>query len=226
MIYREIVEIDENLCNGCGDCLPNCAEGALQIVDGKAKLVKEEYCDGLGACLGHCPQDAIKIIKREAEPFSEEAVNEFLKNKEADASFSCEACHSSESETMGISEAESNLSQWPIQLNLVPTKAGFFDGKELLVVADCVPAAYPRMHGELLKNRSIVMGCPKLDNTQMYINKLSEILRSNNIPSVTVARMEVPCCGGLSYILEKAIEASGKEIPVNTKVISIQGKTI
>ncbi len=224
MINREIVEIDENLCNGCGECIPNCAEGALQIVEGKAKLVKDEYCDGLGACLGHCPQNAVKIIKREAEPFSEEAVEEFLREKQAEPTLSCETCQIPELDK--VPEVEPALSQWPIQLNLVPTKAGFFDGKELLVVADCVPAAFQNFHSEFLRDRSIVMGCPKLDNAQMYVDKLAQILISNDISSVTVARMEVPCCGGLSYILEKAVEASGKQISLKTKIISIQGKPL
>lgn len=226
MINREIVEIDEDLCNGCGECLPNCAEGALQIIEGKAKLVKDEYCDGLGACLGHCPQDAIQIISREADPFNEEAVEEFLKKKEAKASLSYESCQIPELETSSTRETEPTLNQWPIQLNLVPTKAGFFDGRELLVVADCVPAASQNFHSEYLRNRSIVMGCPKLDNAQRYVDKLAQILASNDIPSVTVARMEVPCCGGLSYILEKAVEASGKPLSVKTKIISIQGKSL
>lgn len=225
MINREIVEIDENLCNGCGECVPNCAEGALQVVGGKAKLVKDEYCDGLGACLGHCPQDAIKIIKREAEPFSEEAVEEFIREKKSE-NLSCETWQSSETETYNILDSGPTLNQWPIQLNLVPIKAGFFDGKELLVVADCIPAAFQNFHSEYLRNRSIVMGCPKLDNAQRYVDKLTQILISNDIPSVTVARMEVPCCGGLSYILEKAIETSGKPITVKTKIISIQGKPL
>jgi ferredoxin len=224
MINREIVEIDESLCNGCGECIPNCAEGALQIVEGKAKLVKDQYCDGLGACLVHCPQDAIKIIKREAEPFSEEAVEEKQKKKQAEPSLSCEKCQIPELDA--VTDTGPTLNQWPIQLNLVPTKAGFFDGKELLVVADCVPAAFQNFHGEFLRDNSIVMGCPKLDNTQRYVDKLAQIFISNDIPSVTVARMEVPCCGGLSYILEKAVEASGKPISVKTKIISIQGKPL
>jgi NAD-dependent dihydropyrimidine dehydrogenase PreA subunit len=219
MLERAIVEIDEELCNGCGQCIPNCAEGALQIIDGKAKIVKDEYCDGLGACLGHCPQDALRIIKREADPFDEEAVHEYLAGKKASevSESSIEEIHLEES---------SQLQQWPVQLNLVPTKAGFFDDKELLVLADCVPVAYPKVHKDFLKGRSVVIGCPKLDDAQLYVEKLSQIIQKNRLKSIKIVHMEVPCCSGLNYIVGKSVELSGKTIPVERQVISIKGEVI
>jgi NAD-dependent dihydropyrimidine dehydrogenase PreA subunit len=218
MLKREIVEIDEELCNGCGQCIPNCAEGALQIIDGKAKIVKDEYCDGLGACLGHCPQDALRIIKREADPFDEEAVHEYLARKKTSES-------SEVIEPIDFDES-SQLQQWPVQLNLVPIKAGFFDDKELLVLADCVPVAYPKVHKDFLKGRSVVLGCPKLDNAQFYVEKLSQIIQKNRLRSIKIVHMEVPCCSGLNYIVGKSLELSGKTIPVDRQVISIKGEVI
>lgn len=225
MVTRKIVKIDEDLCNGCGECIPNCAEGALQIVDGKAKIVKDMYCDGLGACLGHCPQDAIEIIEREADPFDEEAVHEYLKEKETDIScVSCQAVLSLESTPQQEhTKQQSGLTQWPVQLNLVPLKAPFYDGKELLVMADCVPVAHPNTHAELLKGKSVVIGCPKFDNGQHYIDKLSEIIKRNDIRGIMVARMEVPCCSGLNVIAERALQQSGKNIPVKQTIITVRG---
>jgi NAD-dependent dihydropyrimidine dehydrogenase PreA subunit len=204
---RNIVHIDEELCNGCGQCIPNCAEGALQIIDGKARLVSDNYCDGLGACLGHCPQGAILIIEREAEAFDEDAVHAHLAQKKPSPS-----------------PGTSALRQWPVQLNLVPSKAAFFDDSDLLVIADCVPLAYPNVHGSLLSKKSVVMGCPKFDDAQGYVKKLTEILKNNNVKSITVAHMEVPCCSGLLWIVKKAIDASGKQIPLEQQVITIRGE--
>lgn len=228
MVKRKIVKIDEDLCNGCGECIPNCAEGALQIIDGKAKIVKDVYCDGLGACLGHCPQDAIEIIEREADPFDEEAVHEFLKEKEIDNScVSCQEVLSLESTPSQQDHTlqQSELTQWPVQLNLVPLKAPFYDGKELLVIADCAPVAHPNAHSELIKGKSVVIGCPKFDNGQHYIDKLSEIIKRNDIKGIQVARMEVPCCSGLYAIAERAIQQSGKSIPLKQTIITVRGTT-
>jgi len=224
MVIRDIVQIDEELCNGCGLCIPNCAEGALKIVDGKARLVSDVYCDGLGACLGNCPQGAISIIEREAEDFDEEAVHTHLAHQHT---LEC-GCPSTAVQTLEA-RAEpaargSALGHWPVQLNLVPVEAPFFKGADLLVVADCVPVAYPDLHGTLLPGRSVVVGCPKFDDAQGYAEKLGEILRRNEVKTVTVAHMEVPCCSGLSWVVNKAVEASGKQIPVERRVITVSGE--
>ena len=220
MILRKIVRIDEELCDGCGQCIPNCAEGALKIIDGKARIVKEEYCDGLGACLGHCPRDAITIIEREAPEFDEEAVHEYLKSAEPPEEITCKACTSIP--LLEDAPERSNLGQWPIQLNLVPLEAPFYQGRELIVSADCVPVAYPNLHREL-KGRSIVVGCPKLDDTRHYLEKLTEIFRRNDIRGIRVLRMEVPCCSVLNGVVEAAVKASGKDIPVTESIVTVRG---
>ena len=207
MELRKIVHIDEELCNGCGQCIPKCAEGALQIIDGKARIVSDNYCDGLGACLGHCPQGAILIIEREADAFDEDAVHAHLARKKPSPS-----------------PGTSTLRQWPVQLNLVPSKAAFFNNSDLLVIADCVPLAYPNVHGSLLSKKSVVMGCPKFDDAQGYVKKLTEILKNNNVRSISVAHMEVPCCSGLLWIVKKAIDASGKQTPLEQQEITIRGE--
>lgn len=225
-MLRKIVEINEDLCNGCGQCIPNCAEGALQIIDGKAKLIKDEYCDGLGACLGHCPQDAIEIIEREADSFDEEAVHKHLKTMEQETltgqsiSQSPSQLKQKADETPSIS----SLTQWPVQLYLVPLKAPFFDQKELLIVADCVPVAHPNLHREFLKERAIVIGCPKFDDAKYYMEKLSEIFRRNDITGIQVIHMEVPCCSGLNGIVTRAVKESGKNIPVKRKIVTVKGE--
>ncbi len=221
MILRKIVRIDEELCDGCGQCIPNCAEGALKIIDGKARIVKEEYCDGLGACLGHCPQDAIAIIEREAPEFDEEAVHEYLKSAEPPEEINCKACMSIPS--LEDAPARSNLGQWPVQLNLVPLEAPFYQGRELIVSADCVPVAYPNLHREL-KGRSIVIGCPKFDDARHYLEKLTEIFRRNDVRGVRVLRMEVPCCSVLNGVVEAAVKASGKDIPVTESIVTVRGE--
>jgi Pyruvate/2-oxoacid:ferredoxin oxidoreductase delta subunit len=226
MVLRNILHIDEESCDGCGLCMPSCAEGALQIIEGKAKLVEDQYCDGLGACLGHCPQDAIKIIEREAEAFDEEAVHRHLEslNKKASDPVPCTTVKElSDAPLSSAVKQTSALRQWPVQLNLLPIEASFFKDADLLVMADCVPVSYPNLHGSLLPGRSVVIGCPKLDDGQHYINKLTEIFRRNSIRSVTVAIMEVPCCSGLNFIVDKALRASGKEIPARKHIISIKG---
>ena len=221
MILRKIVSIDEELCDGCGQCIPNCAEGALKIIDGKARIVKEEYCDGLGACLGHCPRDAIAIIEREAPEFDEAAVHEYLKSAEPQEGINCKACMSIP--FLEDAPARSNLAQWPVQLNLVPLKAPFYQGRELIVSADCVPVAYPNLHREL-KGRSIVIGCPKFDDTRHYPEKLTEIFRRNDVRRVRVLRMEVPCCSVLDGVVEAAVKASGKDIPVTESIVTVRGE--
>lgn len=205
MVTRKIIEIDVALCNGCGECIPNCAEGALKIVDGKAKIVKDSYCDGLGACLGHCPQGALSIIEREAEEFDEEAV--LVHHKEA------------KNQKKFLKRP-----QWPVQLNLVAVEAPFFENSDLLLAADCVPAAYLNFHRRLAPGKILLIGCPKLDDAPQYAQKLGEILKRNTVKSLTVAHMEVPCCSGLNWIVSQAIAASNKRIPVNEYVIGIDGK--
>ncbi|MFB3887152.1 MAG: ATP-binding protein [Thermodesulfobacteriota bacterium] len=239
MATRKIVKIDEEKCNGCGLCIPNCAEGALRIADGKAKLISEKFCDGLGACLGHCPQDAIAVIEREAEDFDEKAV-EIHHHKKQDVQPQPKAqpvfagCPSSRAMHFEVSESKaergsatrsvSMLSQWPVQLKLVPASAPYFREADLLVAADCVPFAYSNFHQDFLKGKIAVVGCPKLDDVQYYKEKLTEIFKANSIKSVTVAFMEVPCCFGLVKATEDAIAASGKKIPLEKVKIGIRGE--
>lgn len=241
MATRKIVKIDEEKCNGCGLCIPNCAEGALQIVEGKAKLITDKFCDGLGACLGHCPEDAITIIEREAEEFDEKAVEAHLhKQKETTQVHQPKpqpefaGCPSSRvlqfqtpkpgTESGPKESSISELSQWPVQLKLVPVDAPYFKDADLLIAADCVPFAYPDFHRDFLKGKTLVVGCPKLDDIQIYREKLAAIFKENPIKSVTVPFMEVPCCFGLVKATEDAIEASGKNIPLKKVKIGIRGE--
>jgi len=240
MATRKIVRIDEEKCTGCGLCIPNCAEGALQIVDGKAKLITDKFCDGLGACLGHCPEDAITVIEREAEEFDEKAVEVHLhKQKEVDPQPEPKpqpvftGCPSSRAMHFKVPEAEergsstapsvSQLTQWPVQLKLVPINAPYFQDADLLIAADCVPFAYANFHQDFLKGKAVVVGCPKLDDVQYYKEKLTEIFKTNSIKSVTVPYMEVPCCFGLVKVTEDALVASGKNIPLKKVKIGIRG---
>lgn len=203
MTKRKIVHINQALCNGCGNCIPKCAEGALQIVNGKATILKDTYCDGLGACLGHCPQNAITIIEREAEEFNEEAAHQHAQKTEAKTP---------------------TRPQWPIKLNLTPVKAPFFEKAHLLLAADCAPAACPAFRSKLLPEKRLLMGCPKFDDAEAYAQKLAEILKHNNIASITVATMEVPCCSGLKWVADKAAAEAGKQIPIKQCVITIGGE--
>jgi len=239
MIIRDIVRIDEENCTGCGLCVPSCAEGALRIVDGKAKLISDKYCDGLGACLGECPEGAITIIKREAEEFDEEAVDQRLKAKSSAPAvhlahsvhrpcLSAKAMHFpkdlTEKEYLKAPEKrETMLSQWPVQLTLVPSNAPFFEDANLLIAADCVPFAYADFHTGFLKGKTLVVGCPKLDDATFYKKKLTEIFKQANIRSVTVVNMEVPCCFGLRRLVKEAMDSSGKVIPLKQEIISIKG---
>jgi len=204
MVKRNIVHIDEKKCDGCGQCIPNCAEGALQIIDGKARIVDDSYCDGLGACLGHCPRDAITILEREAPEFDEEAVHEHLETLKGSEALAI-GCPASQVQLLKGSPATdhfevstpSALRHWPVQLNLVPVKAPFFRDADLLLLADCTAVAYPTLHQRLLEGRTVVMGCPKFDDVKHYIEKLAEMLKVNDVRSLTVVHMEVPCCSAL-----------------------------
>ncbi|MBN2336102.1 4Fe-4S ferredoxin [Candidatus Bathyarchaeota archaeon] len=230
MVRRNIVEIDEKKCNGCGQCIPNCAEGALQIINEKARIVEDSHCDGLGACLGHCPQSATTIIEREAPEFDEAAVHQHLTRRD-EAEPQVSWCPASQMQVL-IQEPEEpevnaperfTLRQWPVQLNLVPIKAPFFRDADLLLMADCTAVAYPGLHRVLLKGKTVAIGCPKFDDVNHYIEKLTEILRRNEVRSLIVAHMEVPCCSALNVIAQRALSASGKMIPSQRLVITVEG---
>ncbi len=230
---RSIVKIDEEKCNGCGLCVPACAEGAIQIVDGKACLISEKYCDGLGACLGECPQGAITIEEREAEEFDEKAVEEHLKKVQQASSESlpcgCPSFKVMHWEVDTASQPEqasssSMLSQWPVKLALVPPQAPYLDGADLIVTADCVPFAYGNFHQDFLKGKAVIISCPKLDDVKIYQQKLVEIFRQSNLKSIKVIHMEVPCCFGLFHLARTAMTRSGKELPLEQVVISIKGE--
>lgn len=270
-MIRKIIYIDEDKCNGCGLCVPSCAEGALQIIDGKARLVKDEYCDGLGACLGECPMDALHIIEREAEEFDEAAAMAYVAKIQREKAAGCQCsnhdakhthehgahhthdcnhtqheqhdrhgggCPGSKMRVLKQNNAapeetgagdisfslKSQLQQWPVQLTLVPVQAPYFIGADLLITADCVPFAYPDYHPKLLKGKKVVVGCPKLDDSDSYIEKLSSIIKLNDLNSITVAFMEVPCCSGMVYAAEQAVKAAGVDIPVYKVRISLEGK--
>ena len=210
---RKIVNINENLCNGCGACIPKCVEGALQIVNGKAKIIKEVYCDGLGACLGQCPQSAITITEREAAPFNEAETHEHLKTRTA-------------TPTISIQTNQTPLKpQWPVKLELVPMKAPFFENANLLFAADCAPVALKNFHDLMIGKRTII-GCPKFNDAMAYAEKLTEIFKQNTIASVSVVHMEVPCCTGLKWAVNKALEKSGKQIPVKEFEVKIGGEIV
>jgi len=222
-LLRKIVKIDEEKCNGCGICIPNCAEGALQIIDGKARLVSEVFCDGLGACLGDCPQDAITIEEREADEFDEIAVEEHLKQLTPSISEKRQpetgGCPGSALRNFNqdevcddepLADEQSQLSHWPVQLMLVPPHAPFLKGADLIICADCVPFAVADFHKRYLKNRAVLVGCPKFDDLNYYRQKLTELFKEAQPSSITVLRMEVPCCGGIASV---AIEAHDKSVP-------------
>lgn len=255
-ILRKIVKIDEEKCNGCGACVPSCAEGALQIIDGKARLVSEKYCDGLGACLGECPQGAITIVDAKAEEFDEEAVKQHLAHEEeiqVEDKLPC-GCPSSsvqqferaaneEKLPCGCPSASvrefkkpqavecscqtfsqpSTLTHWPVKLALVPPKAPFLAGADVLLTADCVPFTYAGFHQDFLKGHALLTACPKLDDFEAHLSKLTEILRQSPIKSLTVLHMEVPCCTGLVHMAKQAIQQSGKAIPLKDITIGIKG---
>jgi NAD-dependent dihydropyrimidine dehydrogenase PreA subunit len=231
---RKIVRIDEDKCNGCGVCVPACAEGALQIIDGKAKLINEIYCDGLGACLGKCPEGAITIEETVAGEFDEAATKRHLE-KENPARYKVSSgCPSTlmaqfkghetkKGSSIEATNKHSLLSHWPVQLTLVPPAAPFLQESDVVLVGDCVPFAYPRFHEGFLKDHSLLVACPKLDDFQAHLNKLTDIIKHSSIKSITVVRMEVPCCSGLVHMVNTALQLTGKDIPVKEVIVGIQG---
>ena len=248
MEKRKIIKIEEDKCNGCGLCIPNCPEGALQIIDGKARLISDLFCDGLGACIGHCPQGAITIEEREAGKYDEKKVmenivkqgkntiiahlnhlkqhNEFGYLKEA---MDCLMAKGIKIRPTDLAKAESSgpagqLATWPIQLKLVPAFAPFLNGTDMLIAADCVAFAYADFHKDILKKKVLLVGCPKLDDISYYKEKITHIIKNNDIKSITYAHMEVPCCFGLLPVIKNAIVESGKSVPFNDITISIKGE--
>lgn len=237
---RKMVTINEDKCNGCGLCITGCHEGALQLINGKAKLVSDSYCDGLGACLPSCPMDAISLEEREADPFDEEAVKirmEQLANEKTSVSpnntFTCPgtAARAMErkitpiSTTQTTTNVSSELRQWPCQIKLVPVNAPYFNNAHLLIAADCTAYAYANFHQEFMRNKITIIGCPKLDAID-YAEKLTAIISQNDLKSVTVVRMEVPCCGGIENAAKQALRDSGKMIPWNIVTISTDGNIL
>ncbi len=232
---RKIIEIDEELCTGCGDCVPDCAEGSLEIIDGKARLVADKLCDGLGACLQSCPTGALTIVEREADEFDQEAVEVFLagkKKKEAGAmgcpSARLQSLQPSPCDAANVpgSQEGSTLSHWPIQIRLVPAAAPFLENSDLLVAADCTAVAYPNINRDFVNGRVVMMGCPKFDDAQMYVDRFTEIFNSGKVNTVTVLIMEVPCCSAMLQIIKKARGDAGSSVPVRQVVISTQGNII
>jgi len=239
-VTRKIIEINEELCDGCGQCVPDCAEGALQVVDGKAKMLADKYCDGLGACLDACPKDALRIIEREADEFDEEAVEELLKNRIqqepqkippvaaaglASVKFEtpCQAANKPRLNLAAGGNPESALKQWPVQIRLVPAKAPFLKDADLLVAADCVPVAYPHFHRDFLADKAIMMGCPKFDDVNGYIQKFVEVFQEAKPKSIKLAIMEVPCCAGMRMIVKEALKQAGQDIPMEEVIVTARG---
>lgn len=257
-MLRKVVSIDEERCDGCGACIPSCAEGAIALVNGKAKLSADALCDGLGACLGECPRGAITVIEREAEAFDEALVAKHLATpgtapagaqpeparralsivRELEPSGG--GCPGARPRTLPrrslavvadapgappqrSASADSALTHWPVQLKLVPPHAPWLDGADLLVAADCVPFAYARFHEDLLAGKVLVIGCPKLDDNRFYAEKLTAMLAQRDVKSVTVVRMEVPCCGGIAMAARQAVHASGKDLPLRDVVVGVDG---
>lgn len=245
---RKMISIDEELCNGCGQCVPACDEGALAIVDGKARLVKDIYCDGLGACLGDCPTGALKVIVREAEDFDPDAVVDYLKSQGRDIpdhmpdpkSLRLQdkprgGCPGAALQTMTpcqqanvptATPAGSALSHWPVQLRLIPPNAPFLKGADLLLTADCVAVAMPGYHSKFVPGRVVAMGCPKFDNQMEYVEKLAGIISENELKSITVLEMEVPCCASMSAILSEAVKRAGKKVETVRFTIGRNGEIL
>jgi Pyruvate/2-oxoacid:ferredoxin oxidoreductase delta subunit len=247
-VKRQVIKIDEEKCNGCGLCVPSCAEGAIQIIDGKARLVSDKYCDGLGACLGECPQSALTVEERDAEAFDESAVAGHLKSIGREATppahehvhatpvhshhgVGCPSARAldfrnerKETSSGDQPRIQSELGQWPVKIELVNPSAPYFEDADLLVAADCAPFAYANIHADFMKGKAVVIGCPKLNDVEAYLEKLTLIVARNDIKSVTVLHMEVPCCFGLMRVVRQAVEASGKNIPVEAKVVTLRGE--
>ncbi len=247
---RKMIQVDEEKCDGCGACIPACPEGALQIVEGKARVVRESYCDGLGACLGDCPNGALQVLELEAEAYDEAGVIDHLRQTAPDllprhlahlqahaaelsrsAAAPPAACPSVQIHFWDVaavpaprpSRQPSELRQWPVQLHLLPVRAPFFQDAGLTLIADCVPFAYPDLHAGFIKGTAIAVGCPKLDDAGANVEKLTQILQQNDIRRLKVVYMEVPCCRGLVWIAQQALERSGKDIPFESVMIEIGG---
>lgn len=249
MVVRKIIEIDEDKCNGCGQCVDACVESALKIVDGKAKVIKDSFCDGLGACIGECPEGALTIVERDVPEFDEKAVKEHMKksgkeahghahddHRHAHEGVSCPSaapkilkhedrceCESTEMHDHG---ATSELGHWPIQIKLVQENAPFLRGKDLIVLADCAAVAYPDLHRKFLKGKAVVMGCPKFDDNEFYLKRLKGIIQNSGIKSISVVNMEVPCCFGMHRLVQQAVEETGSKIPYKQQVIAIAGELL
>lgn len=230
-MIRKIIKINEDKCNGCGACAAACHEGAIEMINGKAKLTREDYCDGLGDCLPACPVDAITFEERDAPAYDEKAVLEAKEKKNSPLPCGCPGTQSksinrelSSLDTTSVAP-QSQLSQWPVQIKLVPINAPYFDGANLLIAADCTAYAYANFHNEFIRNHITLVGCPKLDSVD-YTDKLTAIITNNDIKSVTVVRMEVPCCGGIENAAKRALQASGKFIPWRIVTISTDGRIL
>jgi len=250
-MIREMVLIDEEKCDGCGECVPACQEGAIQIINGKARLIADNLCDGLGACLGHCPQDAIRLERRDADAFDDAAVAVRLQSREpvapapvapvppaahtgcpsarfvqlGEPKSGAASAPASAGSTTGA-PAPSALGQWPVQLRLLPPQAPMLRGADLLLSADCVPYALSDFHAQMLSGRALAVACPKLDDPTGYVDKLAEMIRINDLQQITVARMEVPCCGGILMMAVQARQQSGKSVPIRDIVVSTRGEVI
>lgn len=228
-MIRRIIEINEEKCNGCGACANACHEGAIGIIGGKAKLLRDDYCDGLGDCLPTCPTNAIKFVEREALEYDEQAVKQNQLKKKTASPCGCPGSQPRTIEhTQSISDnvkVQSQLRQWPVQIKLLPINAPYFNNADLLIAADCTAYAYGNFHNDFIRDRVAAVGCPKLDSVD-YSEKLTEIIKENDIKSITVVRMEVPCCGGIEYAAEKAVQNSGKNLDFNVVTIGINGEIL
>lgn len=237
-VTRKIIRIDEELCNGCGECVPDCAEGSLQIIDGKAKLVADKLCDGLGACLGSCPTGALKIIEREADEFDEEAVEAFLaKQEKKEMQQILGGCPSAQLQSLQPAspcqsankpsiQAGSTLTHWPVQIRLIPATAPFLENGDLLVAADCCAVSYPNIQQDYVAGRIVMMGCPKFDDQQLYIDRFTEIFQTRKINSMTILIMEVPCCSSMLQIVKKAYDSVKPDVDIRQVVISTRGEVL
>jgi Fe-S-cluster-containing hydrogenase component 2 len=234
-VFRKIIEINEELCNGCGQCVLSCAEGAIRVVDGKAKLIKEIYCDGLGACIGECPTGALTIMEREAEDFDERAVEEHLETiakqpVELKMTSGCPSARIQTFEPSGVqnhtAKAVSELTHWPVQIRLVPPKAEFLRGADLLIASDCTAVSSPNFHRDFLKGRVVLIGCPKFDDSYEYIRRFADIFKTSGIKSVTTLVMEVPCCQNFPGVVRQGMDRAGKNIPMETIVINSRGEIL
>lgn len=238
---RKIIEIDEELCDGCGLCVPDCAEGSLKIIDGKAKLVADNLCDGLGACLGACPTGALKVIERAAEEFDEEAVEEYLaaeKTKEAASKTdlspgghlqtlgSLTPCQAANQPVSGKSSDTSALTHWPVQIRLVQPQASFLKNSDLLVAADCAAVSAPAFHQDFLRGKVVMMGCPKFDDAELYVQRFTEIFQTSNLKSLTVLIMDVPCCSAMLKIIDKSRQEAKTTLPIRHIILGRQGKVL